>query len=192
MLRHLGRRRCSSSAFSGSWTLPFRQEPWAIPFAVEFTDALRAFRLRHSADAPRITVRALRPCHVPFYVFQGTLNVNFTGVIGYDDGGESDSCGRVQASEYERREIECPPVSIGADSGNVSAVYAGFAYRRVFVRRALAEGLSESMLQSAVPLTRLSAQPQGTVAEDFEMKPSFAYKERILARLSVRSQPLRQ
>lgn len=53
----------------------------------------------------------------------------------------------------------------------------------VFLRQALSASLSEELLQTAVPLRQLRGQPAGAIADDFEMKPSFAYRERILHRL---------
>ena len=177
-------RHCSSDAFSSGWTLPFRQEPWGLPFAVTQQEALAAFMTHHDRESgPKITLRAVRPCHVPFYVFEGTLAASFTGTIGYDDGAESDAHGLVQAREFTRSDIGCESVDIGADTGAVSAVYAGFKFRRLFLRQALSDGLSEGLLQSAVPLRQLVGQPAGAVADDFEMKPSFAYRERIHQRL---------
>ena len=125
-------RPCSSDAFSSGWTLPFRQEPWALPFALTQEDALSAF-LAHHGDrphAPKITLRAVRPCQVPFYIFEGSLAVSFTGIVGYDDGAESDDHGLVQTKEYSRGNIRCEPIDLGADTGAVSAVYAGFGFRR--------------------------------------------------------------
>jgi hypothetical protein len=185
--RRLARGLCSSDAFSSGWTLPFRQIPWALPFRVSQQEAICAFHEHHTADdnTPKLTLRGVRPCHLPFYVFEGSLSVSFTGIVGYDDGGDGNSHGWVQATEYSRRDIPCPPAAIGADSTAVSAVYAGFQFRRLYVRMALTEGLSEDALQAAVPLNRLPSalQPRGATADDFEMKPSFAYKERILSRL---------
>ena len=173
------RRFCSSEPFKGAWTLPFRQEPWALPFAVSQQAALDAFEHRRQPDGPRLTLHALRPFQLPFYVFEGRLHVKFTGVVGYDDGGSSDAHGRVQASEFTRRNLKCPPLELGADTGSVMAVYAGFNFRRLFVRQALAGDISNALLQTAVPLTFLRDQPAGTRAADFEMKPSFAYQARL-------------
>lgn len=181
-------RHCSSDAFYGAWTLPFRQEPWALPFRVTQQEALDAFIQRHDGGTkPRLTLRAVQARHVPFYVFEGDLSVRFTGVVGYEDGGAVDAAGLTPAVEYTRRDIACPPIALGADQGAVSAVYAGFGFRRYFVRRALSGGLSAELLATAVPLTQLDAlagdQPMGCMCDDFEMKPSFAFKTRLLERL---------
>ena len=167
----------------GTWQLPFRQIPWALPFKITQDDAIGAFTARAPAIPWRL--RAVRPLRVPFYVFEGSLEVRFTGVVGYDDGGGADSCGRVEASEYSREEIACAPSELGADTAAVSAVYAGFDYRRLLVRQALCGGVSDTLLRSAVPLTECDegCPPPGMHVEAFAMKPSFAYVERITPRL---------
>ena len=111
---------------------------------------------------------------MPFYVFEGSLDVSFTGIVGYDEN-----------DEYAHENIHCPPVQLGANTGAVSAVYAGFSYRRLFLRQALAGGLTEELLQTAVASTRLPADglPEGAVLDEFEMKPSFAFNERLMERL---------
>jgi len=163
------------------WTLPYKQIPWALPFDVGQQDAIAAFSALHDARL-RITLRAVRPCVVPFYIFDGKLRVEFTGVAGYDDGGESDARGITQATEYVRRGLSCPPLPIGAGTGGVSAVYAGFDFRRAFLRQALTGNLSEALLEQAVPLPSVDL-PAGTYREAFQMKPSFAYIVRVQDRL---------
>ena len=58
--------------------------------------AARAVSFTARAPAIPWRLRAVRPLRVPFYVFEGSLEVRFTGVVGYDDGGGADSCGRVE------------------------------------------------------------------------------------------------
>ena len=170
-----------------SWALPYRQEPWALPFQVSQQTACSAFQRFHESNSrgTRVTLQAVRPYMLPFYVFEGTLHVNFTGVVGYKAGDESDAYGKWQASEFKHHNIDCPPIDLGADTGSVSAVYAGFGFRRLFVRQALAGGLTEELLQQSVPLTHIPAagKPVGIDVQPFEMKPSFAFVQRLQERL---------
>jgi hypothetical protein len=167
---------CTSDAFKGKWTLPFRQIPWALPFRQCQEDAINAFLERHPSTPPRIELRAARPCLVPYYVFRGEMQVTFTGVALYDGDGENDCHGRTPASDFVHKGIEVPTIRLGADAGSVSAVYAGFEFRRFFLRQALAGGLSEELLESAVPRPLLQDVPAGVHEEAFQMKPSFAYQ----------------
>lgn len=109
-------------AFKGAWTLPFRRIPWALPFRLEQDEAIQCFFQRHPGNGPRIELTAVRPCHLPYYIFEGDLKVKFNGVALYDDAGESDAHGRTPASEFVRTNISCPLVSLGADTSSVSAV----------------------------------------------------------------------
>ena len=173
----VARRFCSPDAFFGGWTLPYRQIPWALPFKIQREAAVNAFgefSKSKGEDTPRINVKTVRPVLVPFYVFEGSLDVSFTGIVGYDEN-----------DEYAHENIHCPPVQLGANTGAVSAVYAGFSYRRLFLRQALAGGLTEEILQTAVASTRLPPDglPAGAVLDEFEMKPSFAFNERLMERL---------
>jgi len=175
---------CTSAAFKGKWNLPFRQIPWALPFRQCQEEAINAFLVRHPSTPPRIELRAARPCLVPYYVFRGEMTVSFTGVALYDDNGDNDCHGRTPASDFVHKGIEVPTISLGADAGSVSAVYAGFEFRRFFLRQALAGGLSDELLESAVPRPLLQDVPAGVHEEAFQMKPSFAYQNRIVERLS--------
>ena len=165
--------------------MPYRQVPWALPFAVSKADARSAFDVwngQGQPGAPKLKVRVMRPMHVPYYIFDGQLEVTFTGVIGFDDDAEGE--GRsVSPREYVHTGIRCPPTHLGADAGATTAVYAGFEFRRLYVRQALSRDLSDELLQTAVPFNELSGSPAGAGVEAFKMKPSFAYLNRILERL---------
>ena len=63
------------------------------------------------------------------------------------------------------------------------AVYAGFDFRRMFVREALSGDLDEELLMRAVPLSQLPS-VAGHGVEAFKMKPSFAYVEHVQERLT--------
>ena len=140
-------------------------------------EALDAFIAKHNTISDgevKITLQRAQPCYLPFYVFEGDLGVRFTGTIGYEDDEEFTASG-----------IQCAPFHLGADQGSIGAVYAGFDFRRLLVRRALAADLSDHLLQTAIPEDMLSAddKPRGTAVHEFTMKPSFAYKFRVLERL---------
>ena len=169
--RHV-RNFCADHCFKGEWELPYRQIPWALPFQISEAEATEAFRSWLSTDLHRLaelSIFAVRPVHVPYYVFSGQLKVTFDGVVGYDDG------------EFALRDIQCPPAHLGADAGRTTAVYAGFDYRRRYVRTALSGDLSDELLGSSVPFTALPEQPPGGSVEAFQMKPSFAFVQRIQA-----------
>ena len=182
---HAALRRGLCDGFTGGWTLPYRQVPWALPFAVSKAEARGAFDKwndQGQSGAPKLKVRVVRPIHVPFYVFDGQLEVTFTGVVGYDDGDEEEARS-VSPREYVHAGIRCPPTQLGADAGATTAVYAGFDFRRLYVRQALSRDLSDELLLTAVPFNELTGSPAGAGVEAFKMKPSFAYLNRILERL---------
>ena len=56
-----------------------------------------------TARAPAIPwrLRAVRPLRVPFYGCEGSLEVRFTGVVGYDDGGGYDDYGHTDGDFYD-------------------------------------------------------------------------------------------
>ena len=72
---------------------------------------------------------------------------------------------------------------LGPDEGAATAVYAGFHFRRRYVRETLSGDVSEALLESAVPFSQLADQPAGAGVESFKMKPSFAYAQRLCERL---------
>ena len=196
------RRGLCTDCFKGQWELPYRQIPWALPFQISQAEATVAFRSWLSTDLHRLaelSIFAVRPVYVPYYVFDGQLKVTFDGVVRYGDG------------EFALRDIQCPPVHLGADAARTTAVYAGFDFRRKYVRTALPGDLSDELLGSSVPFTALPEQPEGLSvevsaaahpsaslvrsaprraagsrpgppAQAFRMKPSFAYVQRIQAR----------
>ena len=182
--------------FRGQWSLPYQQIPWALPFAISRAEALDAFARWMSSGCAHTShsVTAVRPCWVPYYVFEGTLEVAYTGVAVYDDpadGGSGGGSGGSSSSAAEHapgREVRlpglrCPPVSMGASMGPTMAVYAGFGFRRVFVREAISGDLADGMLAAAVPLSQLQTATAGHGVEAFKMKPSFAYVSHVLERL---------
>ena len=178
--------------FRGQWELPGSSPPWALPFAIDEAAARRAFDswtaktrggnldpmghpmravLGHTSSP---CVLEVRPCHVPFYVFTGELRTTCTGVVN------------LHSRDYKREAIVVPPIQLNADAGPTMGVYAGFDFRRLYVRQALSGDLTEDLLQSAVPhgaLTSGQQLPAGTVVESFKMKPSFAYVRRLQERL---------
>jgi len=179
-------RRHLCDGFSACWGLPYRQIPWALPFAVGRGEAIAAFDAwsgQGQPGAPKLKVRAVRPMHVPYYIFEGSLDVTYTGVVNYEPDGSSGSAA-APSGEYAHAGIRCPPTQLGADTGPTTAVYAGFDFRRLYVRQALSADLSDALLRaSAVPFTELSGTPHGAGVEAFKMKPSFAYLNRIQERL---------
>ncbi|KAL3922374.1 MAG: hypothetical protein SGPRY_004585, partial [Prymnesium sp.] len=177
----VGWRRGLCDAFRASWTLPYRQVPWALPFTVTQAEARSAFERWSGAGSPgvpKLTVKNVRPIHVPYYVFEGQLDVTFKGVIGYNQRESGQ-----EMREYRCADIRCPSVHLGADTGPTTAVYAGFDFRRLYVRQALSPDLSDELLKDAVPFNELTNKPTGAGVEAFQMKPSFAYLNRILERL---------
>ena len=127
----------------------------------------------------------------PYYIFTGELQVSFTGVVEYD---------RIDCF-YERKDIQCPTVKLDANSGKTSGVYAGFDFRRKYIRQTLPCDLSEELLESAVPYTELTGpifsdlkarQTAGAGVEAFQMKPGFAYVHRVEERLPPLAQQLAQ
>lgn len=171
--------------FRGHWALPQQHIPWALPFAISKEEAHTAFT-RWSAShsdavsktVPRPKVTAIRPHWLPYYVFEGELEVGFTGVVGYEKTSSS--------AEFALQGLSCPRLRLGAASGPTMAVYAGFDFRRIFVRQALSGDLNDSLLQEAVPLTQLQQSVEhGHGVEAFKMKPSFAFIEHIMERLSI-------
>jgi hypothetical protein len=64
------------------------------------------------------------------------------------------------------------------------AVYAGFDFRRPYVRQALSGDLTEDLLRTAVPFNQLSGtRGEGRDYGQFKMKPSFAFTQRVEERL---------
>ena len=187
-VNRLSRSLCDDP-FLGRWTLPFRQIPWALPFAITQKEAKHAFQawtsvasgqqVGHPAS-PKLSFRDVRPCHVPYYIFAGEQKITFTAVVGYDRSSDASD---TAAKEFKCQGITCDSVQIGADNGPVAAVYAGFDFRRIYVRQALSADLSEDLLASAVPLPHVTDLPESAGVEAFKMKPSFAYKHRMTARL---------
>ena len=166
-------RGLCTDCFKGQWELPYRQIPWALPFQISKAEATEAFHSWLSTDLHRLaelSISAVRPVYVPYYVFDGQLKVTFDGVVGYGD------------REYALRGIKCPAVHLGADAGRTTGVYAGFDYRRKYIRTALPGDLTDELLSSSVPFTALPEQPEGLSVEAFRMKPSFAYVQRIQVR----------
>ena len=175
-----------------------KQSPWCLPFQLSQKEALSAFQCRaerHAESrgycAPKFWVRAAQPCHVPYYIFNGHLEVTYTGIIGYDLGSERDTReemrGRraaevMRSEEFKHRNLAC---SAQLHPGPTTAVYAGFQFRRHFLRQALSPDLSSELLQSSIPLQALdnNGAPMGVKVEAFQMKPSFAYKNRLLERM---------
>ena len=118
----------STEAFQKRWGLPYAQEPWVLP--------LLSPRRMRSMPSNLAFVSAMAQdfgarCGgilLPFCVFEGQLQVRFTGIVSSssDDG-----------HAYTRHDISCPPLRLDGDTASVSAVYAGFEFRRLFVRQAL-------------------------------------------------------
>ena len=146
-LRRSTRSMCSEHVIRGHWELPYRQIPWALPFQISQAEAEQAFRSWLSQDLhwlAELSIFSVRPVHVPYYLFEGQLKVSFTGVVGYSDG------------EFALRDIECPPVHLGADAARTMAVYAGFDFRRKYVRKALPGDLTDELLNSAVTFPQIT------------------------------------
>lgn len=189
------RRYLCDGHFKKGWELPFRQIPWALPFRVTREQAHQTFLDWEGVRSRRLgqlDVRVVRPMHVPYYVFVGDLEVSFTGVISYDD---------LPGVEYARPGISCAPKRLDAGHGKTTAVYAGFDFRRKYVRQALPPDLSEELLEGAVPYTELTGpifrdlearQMAGAGVEAFQMKPGFAYVHRIEERLPPLAQQIAQ
>lgn len=189
------RRHLCDGHFKKGWELPFRQIPWALPFRVTREQAHQTFLDWEGVRSRRLgqlNVRVVRPMHVPYYIFVGDLEVSFTGVISYDD---------LPGVEYARPDIRCDPMRLDAGHGKTTAVYAGFDFRRKYVRQALPPDLSEELLEGAVPYTELTGpifrdlearQMAGAGVEAFQMKPGFAYIHRIEERLPPLAQQLAQ
>ena len=166
-------RGLCADCFKGQWELPYRQIPWALPFQISKAEATDAFHSWLSTDLhclAELSVFAVRPVYVPYYVFVGQLKATFDGVVAYGE------------KEYALRGIKCPAVHLGADAGRTTGVYAGFDFRRKYVRTALPGDLTDELLSSSVPFTALPTQPEGLAVEAFRMKPSFAYVQRIQVR----------
>lgn len=188
-------RRHMCDGLKKGWELPFRQIPWALPFRVTREQAHQAFldwEGVRNRMLGQLNVRVVRPMHVPYYVFVGDLEVNFTGVISYDD---------LPGVEYARPGISCEPLRLDAGHGRTTAVYAGFDFRRKYVRQALPPDLSEELLEAAVPYTELTGpifrdlearRTAGAGVEAFQVKPGFAYVHRIEERLPLLAQQLAQ
>ena len=85
-------------------------------------------------------------------------------------------------TEYAAHGLRCS-TELGPDEGAATAVYAGFDFRRRYVRETLSGDVSEALLESAVPFSQLADQPAGAGVESFKMKPSFAYAQRLCERL---------
>lgn len=166
-------RRLCTSGLHGHWTLPGRQIPFGLPFQVDSQIARAAFqRFTRCENGTQLSVRALRPYHLPFYIFEGELQTTYTGVLGC---APTSSHGPVtDEMEYVRKGIRCRLLPLGADAGTTTAVYAGFDFRRMYVRQALSADLTDDLVQSAVPLPQLSGMPPTVGVEAFKMKPSFA------------------
>ena len=110
-------RGLCADCFKGQWELPYRQIPWALPFQISKAEATDAFHSWLSTDLHRLaelSVFAVRPVYVPYYVFVGQLKATFDGVVAYGE------------TEYALRGIKCPAVHLGADAGRTTGVYAGF------------------------------------------------------------------
>ena len=99
------------------------------------------------------------------------MHVTYTAVVS-----------KMDEKYLSKPDLKCNPLSLGAHTAPVSAVYAGFNFRRLFVRRALGETLTEELLGTATPYSE-SDNLRGVGVEQFQMKPSFAYRQRILERL---------
>mmetsp|Transcript_19838 Transcript_19838/g.65646 ORF Transcript_19838/g.65646 Transcript_19838/m.65646 type:complete len:425 (+) Transcript_19838:97-1371(+) len=164
---------------SGEWTLPptgCRERgiiPWSLPFRVSEAEARCAFETWRSSGRrpdPQLSVRHVRPVHLPYYIFTGRLEVTFKGVLGFGK------------TEYAAHGLRCS-TELGPDEGAATAVYAGFDFRRRYVRETLSGDVSEALLESAVPFSQLADQPAGAGVESFKMKPSFAYAQRLCERL---------
>ena len=136
-------RGLCADCFKGQRELPYRQIPWALPFQISKAEATAAFHSWLSTDLHRLaelSVFAVRPVYVPYYVFVGQLKATFDGVVAYGD------------KEYALRGIKCPAVHLGADAGRTTGVYAGFDYRRKYVRTALPGDLTVHPIGSLQPL----------------------------------------
>ena len=127
--------------------------------------------------------KSTRPEYVPFYVFEGRLRGEFTGVLEYkrresytDSNGKTQT--RVEYDEYARVGIPFRGRAVGAetrtDGATPCAIYAGFDFRRQYVEGALHPGMSDATLSRAVPLNQAESPPLAGVGA-FTMKPSFAF-----------------
>ena len=155
-----------------------REQPWAVPFLVEESEARAAF---HNWTATQwrnkaFALHSLRSEHLPFYVFEGRVQGRFTGVLTYTDttyytdrNGKRQS--RLSYRYYAREDIPFVARQPTGASTPEAFVYAGFQHRAECVEGAVR---GRAALAHVVRLNEARSPPFTGIGA-FEMKPSFAY-----------------
>ena len=173
----------------------------AIPFAVASKELVRdKFRGWVSQqqstvfDSSAIELAGTKPVYLPFFAFEGDVDATFTGKLGYTTTTHSTvngrSVSRTRTDWYFKTGMRVGPKHVtpsplptaqmphGDPLCGVVAMlqYAGFAFRREYVHKALHGGrLSLSIAQPLHP----GMMPPGCGVHEFEAKPSFCFDKTL-------------
>jgi len=176
----------------------------AIPFAVASKEAAQekfqgwVSQQQQSPvfDSSAIELAGIKPVYLPFFAFQGDVSATFTGSLGYTrtvyEGSLKNPRVRTVTDWYSKDGIRVGPKHVtpsplptaqmphGDPLCGVVAMlqYAGFAFRREYVHKALHGGrLSLSIAQPLHP----GMMPPGCGVHEFEAKPSFCFDKTLSA-----------
>jgi hypothetical protein len=165
-------------ACSGPRCFSVESDTLAVPFKISKKEAARKFDHWISKGGGKSFLRfgekightKVEPCFLPFYVFDGSLNVEFRGGLGYTTSyTNKDGHRRTKTKWYYKNNIQISS-AVALANRKEMYYYAGYDFRRKYVIQAMAG----TPLKDAEPMSHRS-HPRNLKIFPFETKPSLAF-----------------